>query len=116
MDSRRFRPLDDQVHLVPATLGAQVLHLGLRRLGIPPYGERDQSFEQRAEHGTVPRDMGGALAPFHQRVDADAEQAGRESRIGKLMLRSGAHAASGPLSALHLVHRQRYIWSTVRLS
>jgi len=55
--------LDDEVDLVVTVLRAQVVHLGLRGLGVDAQAQRDKGLEEPAQERPVPADdRAGLLA------------------------------------------------------
>ena len=72
------RALDHQVDLVLPRVGPQVEHLGIACLRRHPDPQRDQGLKQRTDHVDT--------GVTQQRIRGEREQAGRQRRVGELML------------------------------
>ena len=78
--------LDDAFHLPLPAVGPVVEDACLGRLGEDPDAQRRQRLEQGAQQEIGVPDPGWLGVGGHERAGADAEQPGRERRVGQLAL------------------------------
>jgi hypothetical protein len=88
--------LDDEVDLVVAVAGSEVVDARLGSLGVGAHAERNERLEEAPREIAVAQGRGAGVAARQERVEADAEQSCSEGRIGQVMLgRQWPRAAAG---------------------